>query len=190
MWKPSDFYNLIVEKRANPFFPDFILHFIFPLGLFGYYFLQDMPQSRILLNSNRIISTACYCPSLSLGSMDGLSLQMGCEYVTYKWDGLHTHGFSEIVTEIKFFWVGKDIWLQIPWKLQANEWKSFLIKLSAQFTWFLWQVILWSLLSHQNMVGWGYHYLTHLSIDNISVLSTENKIIIKDLNDRMTFKVQ
>lgn len=158
-----------MEKKANPFFLNFILHFIFPLGLFRYYFLQEMPQSRILLNRNRIISTACYFPSLSLGSTDGLSLQMRCEYVTYKWEGLHTHGFSEIATEIKFFWVGMDTQLQISWKRQANEWKSFLIKLSTQFTGFLWQVILWSLLSHQNMIGWGYNYLTHLSIDNISV---------------------
>lgn len=58
--------------------------FLFNLGLFGYYFLQDRPWSMILLNRNRIICTARYCPSLSLGSMDGLSLQMGCEYATYK----------------------------------------------------------------------------------------------------------
>lgn len=40
------------------------------------------------------------------------------------------------------------------------------------------------------MIGWGYHYLTHLGIDNISALSTENEIIVKDLNDGMMFKVQ
>lgn len=135
MWKPGEDIkrHYLIEKKKRQtlsFFLDFILPFFFLLVSLGIISCRTGHRVGFLLNRDRIISTACYCPSLSLGSMDGLSLQMGCEYVTYKWEGLHTHIFSEIVTETKFFWVGKDIWLQTLWRLQANEWKAFLIELT------------------------------------------------------------